>query len=321
MGENVDDMLEELGALALASRFKRLADGLMQDGVKIYQSLGVGFEPRWFPVFIYLYRRGPTSITGLAKGLGVSHPGINKIANELIEARLVAPYKDRNDKRKRVLALTSLGRDKQSELEPVWRRIRQTLQSAVDESGGNFLDLLAATEQSFARSGFHDRYFDDSNNQIDDITIKPYAAEYCLDFQSLNRSWINHYFELEAADEKSLSDPETSIIKPGGEILFAIDSVSSEVLGTCALVKENAESFELAKMAVSERAKGRQIGRQLGEAILDVAKLQGGRRVFLESNTKLTPAISLYRKLGFIEKPFPTPSEYSRANIYMELVF
>ena len=125
------DVMEELGALALGSRLKRLSDSLMQDGVRIYQAAGMGFEPRWFPVFVYLYRKGPTSITELAKGLGVSHPGINKIANEMIDARLAAPYKDRNDKRKRVLALTSVGREKYQAMEPVWRDIRQALQYAA----------------------------------------------------------------------------------------------------------------------------------------------------------------------------------------------
>ena len=61
------DILDELGALALGSRLKRLSDALFQDGARIYQAAGQGFEPRWFPVFVYLYRKGPTSITELAQ--------------------------------------------------------------------------------------------------------------------------------------------------------------------------------------------------------------------------------------------------------------
>jgi DNA-binding MarR family transcriptional regulator len=154
------DILGELGPLALGSRLKRLADALMQEGARIYEESGIRFHARWFPVYVYLYRRGPTSITGLARGLGVSHPGINKIANELIEAKLVAPYRDRNDKRKRVLALTSLGREKFSEVEPIWQDISQAMQSAVDEAGGDFLTSLSRLEHSFSRKGFHDRFCD-----------------------------------------------------------------------------------------------------------------------------------------------------------------
>jgi len=154
------DILDELGPLALGSRLKRLSDALMQEGAKIYEESGIRFHARWFPVYVYLYRRGPTSITGLARGLGVSHPGINKIANELIDAKLAAPYRDRHDKRKRVLALTSLGREKFKEVDPVWQDISQAMQSAVDEAGGDFLTCLGRLEHSFSRKGFHDRFCD-----------------------------------------------------------------------------------------------------------------------------------------------------------------
>ena len=145
----MEDFLEELGALALGGRLKRLSDALMQDGGRIYEQVHPGFQSRWVAVFTYLYKKGPTSITALAKGLGVSHPGINKIANELIEVRLVAPYRDRNDKRKRVLALTSSGRQKYKVLEPTFRDIRQALQAAIDEPGLEFMAQLTALEKSF----------------------------------------------------------------------------------------------------------------------------------------------------------------------------
>lgn len=154
----MQDLLEEIGVLGLASRLKRLSDALMQDGVRVYQTAGAGFEPRWFPVFLFLYHRGPTAITEIARGVGVSHPAVNKVANELIAARLVAPYRDRKDKRKRVLALTSAGRDKAGALEPVWSRIETVLQEIVDEAGGNFPGALQGFERSLQRCGLHDRF-------------------------------------------------------------------------------------------------------------------------------------------------------------------
>ncbi|RYY25293.1 MAG: MarR family transcriptional regulator, partial [Chitinophagaceae bacterium] len=44
----------------------------------------------------------------------------------------------------------------------------------------------------------------------------------------------------------------------------------------------------------------------------------GARKVYLESNTKLEPAINLYYKLGF-KKIAGAPSPYERCNIQMEL--
>lgn len=315
----MDDLLEELGALALGSRLKRLSDALMQDGGRIYEEVHPGFEPRWFPVFSYLYKKGPTSITGLAKGLGVSHPGINKVGNELIEARLVAPYRDRNDKRKRLLALTSSGRDRYKALEPAWRDIRQALQSAVDECGGDFIRQLTALEKSFTRRDFVSRFRDQHGKGSEEVEIRAFTPGYADAFRSLNTAWIERYFRMEDADHRVLDDPAGKIIDPGGEVLFAVSPSREQVIGTCALIRLDNEKAELAKMAVSEEAKGKQVGLLLGESIIDRARERGFQTLVLESNRMLTPAISLYRKLGFIEKPFPHPSDYSRADIYMEL--
>jgi GNAT superfamily N-acetyltransferase len=76
--------------------------------------------------------------------------------------------------------------------------------------------------------------------------------------------------------------------------------------------------FELAKMAVAPGAKGKGIGLLLGQACIDKARALGAGRVYLESNTKLRPAISLYHKLGFRKIAGP-PSPYERCNIQMEL--
>tara|TARA_B110000503_G_scaffold127809_1_gene198000 strand:- start:255 stop:1208 length:954 start_codon:yes stop_codon:yes gene_type:complete len=316
----MDDLLEELGALALGGRLKRLADVLMQGGGRIYDEAHPGFEPRWFPVFSYLYRKGPTSITGLAKGLRVSHPGINKTADELIEVRLVAPYRDRNDKRRRVLALTSAGRERYHALEPTWRDIRQALQGAIDESGGDFLAQLGALEKSFIRRDLVNRYRDQQGKNIKEVQIRPFKQDYAAAFRSLNTAWIEHYFRLEEADRNVLNDPAGEIIGPGGEILFAVSPGREQIIGTCALIWLDDEKAALAKMAVLEEARGTQVGLLLGESIIARARDRGFLVVLLESNRKLTPAISLYRKLGFVEKPFPNRSVYSRADIYMELI-
>ena len=91
-----------------------------------------------------------------------------------------------------------------------------------------------------------------------------------------------------------------------------------EVVGTCALLAGHDGARELAKMAVKESFKGRGIGRALGEAAIEVARGEGASRVELMSNTKLEPAIALYRRLGFVEVPLPM-NDYRRANIKMEM--
>ena len=150
------------------------------------------------------------------------------------------------------------------------------------------------------------------------IAIVSYDARYKNEFKRLNEAWISEYFEMEETDHKVLDHPEQYILDSGGEILFAVER--DIVAGTCALIRmdDGPFDFELAKMAVDPMFRGRGIGRQLGAAIIDRARILGAKTIFLESNTILAPAISLYRKLGFVEtERQPTP--YARGNIHMVL--
>lgn len=76
--------------------------------------------------------------------------------------------------------------------------------------------------------------------------------------------------------------------------------------------------FELAKMGVDPAYQGRGIGKALGRAALDKARLLGARKVFLESNRVLKPALALYHSLGFREV-VGSPSPYQRSDIQMEV--
>ena len=55
------------------------------------------------------------------------------------------------------------------------------------------------------------------------------------------------------------------------------------------------------------------------QAVIEKARSLGASKIFLESNTRLKPAINLYHKLGF-KKVSGHASPYERSNIQMELV-
>jgi GNAT superfamily N-acetyltransferase len=148
------------------------------------------------------------------------------------------------------------------------------------------------------------------------LQIVPYESAHRDAFRQLNQAWITRYFRLEEADNRALDDPEGYILAKGGYIFMAL--WEGEIVGACALIKVNERLFELAKMAVDDKVQGKGIGYALGKACIDKAKSRGIQKVELLSNTKLEPAINLYRKLGFVEVPLP-PTDYERANIKMEL--
>jgi ribosomal protein S18 acetylase RimI-like enzyme len=70
-------------------------------------------------------------------------------------------------------------------------------------------------------------------------------------------------------------------------------------------------------MAVDEQFQGKRIGHSMLEFCLHRAIELKARKVILYSNTKLKPAIHLYRKFGFIEIPLGD-TIYKRSDIKME---
>lgn len=149
-----------------------------------------------------------------------------------------------------------------------------------------------------------------------DVQIVPFVPKYAADFKNLNEAWISQYFKMEEADYKSLDHPQEYILDKGGYILIAL--YLNEPVGVCALLKVDNDTFELAKMAVSAKVKGKGIGFMLCNAAKEKAKNIGAKKLRLESNTILKPAINLYHKLGFKEIT-GIPSPYQRCNIQMEL--
>lgn len=137
-----------------------------------------------------------------------------------------------------------------------------------------------------------------------------------LAFKKINYEWIEKYFKVEKSDSDSLENPEKYFLTTGGAIIFAVRG--NEILGTAALKLMENDSYELCKMGVTESARGLGIGDLVSKAAIEQAKKMGAKRVYLETNSSLTPAITLYKKLGFknIEN-FQSP--YERADVAMEL--
>jgi GNAT superfamily N-acetyltransferase len=148
------------------------------------------------------------------------------------------------------------------------------------------------------------------------IEIIPYQPEHQPWFEALNRHWIEKYFWMEPIDFDVLQRPEEHILKTGGAIFMA--SIDKKIAGTAAVKFAEPGVFEFTKMAVDERFQGLKIGKAIANACIDWCRKSGAKKIVLFSNTKLETAITMYRKLGFVE--IPVDGIYKRSNIKMELL-
>lgn len=144
------------------------------------------------------------------------------------------------------------------------------------------------------------------------VDYHPNLAKY---FCQLNEEWISHYFQVEDVDRRVLHYPETRVIEKGGQILFAL--LGEACVGTVALIPKD-RTVELSKMAVTEKVRGKKVGHELLRAAIEYFKSMDSDLLYLETNSGLKSAIHLYEKFGFVHKPKPFESEYSRADVYME---
>ena len=72
-------------------------------------------------------------------------------------------------------------------------------------------------------------------------------------------------------------------------------------------------------MAVTPKYQGLKIGKKLMDFCVLFAKNKQWKSITLYSNRKLTPAIKLYKKIGFKEVELEKESHYERSDIKMLL--
>ena len=135
------------------------------------------------------------------------------------------------------------------------------------------------------------------------------------EFIQLNEAWISKYFQIEQSDIELANNPSI-IIDNGGYILSLV--ANNKVVGVCALFNDGQGVYELARMAVAENHQGKGYAKALINKSIKKAKELQANKLYLISNTKLKPAIALYKKYGFKTVRTGQHPVYSMANIEMQ---
>lgn len=314
------EFFNKVGKVALGSRLRLMTAIITDDAARIYESYGMNFMPKWFPVFYTLMEEKEITITEIAIEIGHSQPSVSKIVQEMIAVGLVEENQKTNDKRRNIVGLTTKGWEFSKELKLQLKDVEAAVDGLITESSHNLWAALEEWEFLLEQKSLLKRVNEQKKKrESQDVQIVAFEPQYLDAFRSLNTEWISTYFEMEEADYKALDNPDEYILDKGGKIFVAL--YRNEPVGVCALIKMNDSDydFEMAKMAVSPKAQGKNIGFLLGQAIVSSARELGAKTIYLESNTMLKPAINLYYKLGF-QKVFGLATPYKRCNIQMELI-
>lgn len=315
----MQDVIKQLGELALATRLKRLSDRLLHDVSRIYDEQGFDFDPRWFALLNLIRRENSITVVDASEVLRISHPAVVQLANQLEKKKIISTSKDKADGRKRNLQLTEKGKDLLHKLAPLLKKIEEANREFLASTGYDVLSIIEKLEQGLEKKSMYERVKERiKENELQRVEILEYQPKFKKDFQALNYEWLNKYFKVEHVDRKILSNPEKEVLKDGGQIFFAKEN--NKIVGTCAVKKTSPRSFVLTKMAVTEKAQGKQIGKRLTLAAIGFAKDKHAKEISLETSRKLETAVALYQKLGFVIESKLESSKYERPTIKMKLI-
>lgn len=148
----MDDAVRDLGHLALGTRLKRLGDRLQMQAQVILDEAGVPVPASHLPPLAVLESRGSLTVGGLSRALGVTQPGVTRMAAALEEAGLVGSATSEDDRRARLLALTPAGRKLLARLQRrAFPRIEAAVREACGPASATLLADLAALEDALER--------------------------------------------------------------------------------------------------------------------------------------------------------------------------
>jgi GNAT superfamily N-acetyltransferase/predicted transcriptional regulator len=312
------DFYTRTGKMALGSRLRRLSEQMTEQAAAIYDLYQIDLQPRWFPVFYSLSPTEEKSITGISKEIGQTHPSVSQVVRELANKGYVIEKKGEADGRKNFVLLSGTGQAMREKMQAQLDDVTTAIEKAMKETDHDLWRAIGEWEFLLEQKSLLRRVQEEKKiRESEQVQIVDYTPSMQPAFRQLNEEWITKYFRMEESDYKALDHPREYILDKGGHIFMAL--YKGEPVGACAIIPMDDGGFELAKMAVSPRAQGLGIGFLIGQACIDKARQLGARRVYLESNTTLKPAINLYHKLGFRKVAGP-PSPYERCNIQMELV-
>ncbi|MFN8322144.1 MAG: GNAT family N-acetyltransferase [Chitinophagales bacterium] len=316
MNHTGTDLIKHLGELAFATRLKRLAESLQADVGRIYRKMNIDFEPKWFTMLYALYHNDKMSVVELASLLGLSHPAIIQFGEQMQAKKIVVFAKDKKDARKKMIQLTAKGRNIFEGIEPVLQEIEIANRQFLRETGTDVLGVIERMEKQLKLKSMYQRVNERlAENFRKEVQIVTYKPELKTHFTRLNTEWLMRYFKVEPVDEYILNHPEKEILNKDGEMFFAL--YHNEVIGTCAIKKSGPSTYELLKMAVTDKFQSQGVGKMLLDRAVDYAKSKKAKTMELNTSRKLEAAMKLYESYGFSISQSDVSMSYERITVKM----
>ena len=135
---------------------------------------------------------------------------------------------------------------------------------------------------------------------MSNITIRPFKASDQRAARALILEGLGEHFgSIDETCNPDLDDIMAHYVARGSAFVIAVSSNS--LIGTAALIAEDAHTGRIVRMSVRREARRQGIGKALVEHLLNLARDRRFSRVVVETNNDWDNAIGLYKRCGFVE--------------------
>lgn len=149
------------------------------------------------------------------------------------------------------------------------------------------------------------------------MKIIEFNEKYRQDFIDFNTDWIISNFGFLEKHDRETFEKIDEEMDNGAMIYFAVEKETA--LACCMTMPMDGETWEICKLGSNKNVPHKGAGSAVFEAAMKWAINHGAKRLFILSNSKLKPAIHIYKKYGFKEIKLDN-YEYIRGDIAFEYI-
>lgn len=147
------------------------------------------------------------------------------------------------------------------------------------------------------------------------MQVIPFEERYRQDFIKFNTDWIISNFGFLEEHDKETFEKIDKEMEAGAMIFFAVEN--GVALATCMAMPMEGTTWEICKLGSNKNIPHKGAGSAVFEEAMKWALNHGVERLFILSNSKLKPALHIYKKYGFKEIKLEN-YEYIRGDIAFE---
>ena len=133
-------------------------------------------------------------------------------------------------------------------------------------------------------------------NQSQDITILPFQSEYQAEAKNLVLAGLaEHWGTLDPTKNQDLND----ISRTYANGIFLVAWQNNQIIGTGAFLPMSNDTAEIVRMSVVAAMRRKGIGRKILQKLCERVKIDGYKRLVVETTETWNEVIEFYKQFGF----------------------